>query len=127
AHPHPLWDELVARMPARALADRLSSPHVQLPTRARRAIVALRPRLQARDVVQVAPLAPTERESPSSLEQLLGCSLAWALQRVARLYPGLRGGPAAPGPLLYGTLAHHVIERVFASGALSPADAALHA
>jgi hypothetical protein len=69
-------------------------------------------------------LALRERESPSSLERLLGCSMSWALHYHGRLEPGLGGAPPpAPGPLLYGKLAHALLARVFAGGALD-ADAA---
>src|SRR5262249_31114941 len=54
----------------------------------------------------------------------LGCSLAWALHIRGRLLPGLAVGPESPSPLLYGTLAHHVLAGVFAQGALPPDAAA---
>lgn len=124
AHPHPLWDELVALMPDPAHAARLVRPVVTLPAAARRTPVPLRPTLAARDRAQApAALAVRALESPSSLELLLGCSLAWALQHAGWMKGGLGTGPGAPGPLLFGNLAHHVLAEVFGGGALD-ADAA---
>jgi len=128
AHPHPLWDELVALMPEPARAARLVRPAMSLPATARRVAVALRPRLAARDRAQ-APraLALREVESPSSLEVLLGCSLAWALRHAGWVRGGFGTGPGEPGPLLFGNLAHHVLAEVFADGALDAEAAAARA
>ncbi|MBA3395885.1 MAG: PD-(D/E)XK nuclease family protein, partial [Deltaproteobacteria bacterium] len=126
-HPHPLWDEFVATMPVPDEALRLVTPVI---TRlvARRAPVALRPRLVGCDVARApGPLAVRSPESPSSIERLLACSLAWALHYPAMLRRGIGTGPGDPNPLLYGNLAHHVLAEVFEDGGLSPADAAVRA
>jgi hypothetical protein len=64
-----------------------------------------------------------EVESPSGLEKLLGCPLAWVLSYKARLYS--RGPAALPdAERIVGPLAHEVIHGVFQAGYTSPADAA---
>jgi len=60
--------------------------------------------------VDAALLPPRSRESASSLESLLGCPLKWALRYRADLQP--EGVAELPdGNLLFGTLAHGLIER----------------
>lgn len=118
--PHPLWDELCAELPDRRAAARLEKTRLDLTRR------AVPPRsLPAPSVTSQAgrPLPLRDPESPSSLARLLGCSLSWALHYHGRVQPGLSSGAAAPTPLLYGTIAHHLLARVFRDGALG-ADAA---
>jgi hypothetical protein len=67
-----------------------------------------------------AALALRDEESPSSLETLLGCSLAWAFRYPAGLAPGLASGPPRPGPLLFGKLAHHLLAELLQGGATAP-------
>jgi ATP-dependent helicase/nuclease subunit B len=124
-HPHPLWDDIAA-----SLAD-----HRDLRKLERRQIVHLAP--AKRDLVQprslltpspvvtlAAPIALCEIESPSSVEKLLGCSLAWALEYRARLGPGLSVGPSSPGRLLFGWLAHRILEQVLQRPLASPDESA---
>lgn len=67
-------------------------------------------------------LAPREVESPSGLEKLLGCPLAWVLSYKARLKA--RGPAALPNPSqMTGTLLHEVMHGVFANGYANPTDA----
>jgi hypothetical protein len=122
--PHPLWDELTAAMldvRAAALLEvhALDRPAPAARKKARRRHVPS-PALTAS---AGGPVALRELESPSSLEKLLGCSLAYALHYPAKLRAGLSAGPAAPDPLLYGNIAHHLMELVFAGGALTQAEA----
>ena len=119
--PHPLWDELRAAMPSPEYASRLETTRLA----AARIIVAVRslPAPTTELCTNVAiPLR--EVESPSSIERLLGCSLAWALHYRARLSTGMSGGPGTPTPLLYGTLAHQLLAQVFGNGALDGEAAA---
>ena len=122
--PHPLWDELCAAMPTPDQAQVLQATRLTLPSIAARRTIAPRalPTPTAR-ISTGASLVLREHESPSSLEKLLGCSLRWALDYRGRLRTGMSDGPGAPTPLLYGTLAHHLLAAVFAEGALD-ADAA---
>jgi RecB family exonuclease len=64
-----------------------------------------------------------EHESPSGLAKLLSCPLQWALQYHGRLSTGAADGPAPPSPLLYGNLAHHILERVLSEWPLTPEHA----
>lgn len=130
AHPHPLWDELVAAMPDSTLRARLLVDRVVLSggIRARRQTVRTRPLPQSFDVAYLpAPLGLRAEESASSLEQLLGCSLAYTLRYHGKLRPRLAGAPARPGPLLFGNVAHHVLALVFSAGVVSPDRAAIAA
>jgi hypothetical protein len=128
AHPHPLWDELVASVPDGGKRTALlESSRVMLPATARRMKVKLRPLVTPAATVQAPALVLGEPESPSSLETLLGCSLAWALQRKGSLWNGLGTGPGQPNPMHYGNIAHHVLEHVFGTDVASPAEAAARA
>ncbi len=128
AHPHPLWDELRASMRDPSLADRLHSPSPRRPLVATCVQAALRPApigfASARAPTAIAVRAT---ESPSSVERLLGCSLAWALHYPGRLQRGLSAGPPEPSPLLFGSLAHQLLAQVFAGGALTPTEATARA
>jgi RecB family exonuclease len=122
--PHPLWDELHAAMPRPDDAVKLETRRMMVPVSARRALMP--PRALPVPTVEVrigSAIAMRERESPSSLERLFGCSMAWALHYHGKLQPGRSAGPGAPSPLLYGKLAHALLALVFADGALG-ADAA---
>jgi RecB family exonuclease len=130
AHPHPLWDEIVAAMRDPELRAQLEAERVVLPggIRARHQRAPTRSLPQPFDTAHApAPLGLRDEESASSLEQLLGCSLAYVLRYRGKLRPRLAAAPTEPSPLLYGNVAHHVIALVFASGALSPDDAAVRA
>jgi RecB family exonuclease len=124
AFPHPLWDELRAAMPDPAQASVLETTQLSRPAVASRRVVAPRALPAPKTTIHAnTPIALRERESPSSLERLLACPTAWALHYHGRLRDGISTGPAKPTPLLYGTLAHHILAEVFAGGAL-PAEAA---
>lgn len=69
---------------------------------------------------------PREVESPSGIEKLLGCPLAWVLSYKAKLYA--RGPASLPNPnQMVGTLLHEVIRQVFANGYDNPPDSAAKA
>jgi RecB family exonuclease len=130
AHPHPLWDELVAVMPDASLQWHLEVERPMLPggVRARDQRPRSRPLAQPFDVAHApGPLGLRDEESASSVEQLLGCSLAYVLRYRGKLRPRLAASPAEPSPLLYGNVAHHVLGLVFAAGALPPDEAAARA
>lgn len=121
--PHPLWDELAAAMDEPAHAARLVRRRASgLATPSRRR-PALRPLPRALGTwLAKAPVMLRDRESPSGLETLLGCSLAWTLSQRARLRRRWRL-PRPPGPWLFGKLAHAVLAAVFEGGAIGPEDA----
>jgi hypothetical protein len=122
--PHPLWDELIAALPDQKHAAKLEVRALARPARALRQRANLRPvPAPAASARAPVPLALREKESPSSLEKLLGCSLAWTLEHRGQLKAGLSERMPAPGPLLYGNLAHHFLAQVFGNGAL-PAEEA---
>lgn len=130
AHPHPLWDELVAAMPESTLRACLVVDHLVLSggTRVRRQRALPRPLPRPFGVAYLpAPLGLRVEESASSLEQLLGCSLSYMLRYHGKLRPRLAGTPAQPNPLLYGNVAHHVLALVFSVGALTSERAAARA
>lgn len=130
AQPHPLWDEIVAAMPDAVTQARLEveRPLLQDGVRARRERAVSRPLPQPFEVACTpAPIALREEESASSLEQLLGCSLAHTLRYRSKLRPRLAAPPVEPGPLLYGNIAHHILAAVFATGVSNPDEAAARA
>lgn len=127
AHPHPLWDELVAALENRADVAKLETTRVVVPASARRVAVPLRPVLVPSTTIRTPALALREKESPTSIEKLLGCSLAWALEQHGSLRSGFAPMPGAPTPLQYGHIAHAVMERVFEQPVMSPEEAARRA
>lgn len=128
AHPHPLWDELGGAMTDERLAVALVDERLVAPLALRTSLVALRPRPVPFERARAGrSLTPRPIESPSSLEKLLGCSLQWALHYHGWVRSGFGSGPGTPGPLLYGTLAHHFLDRIFEAGARSADEAAREA
>jgi hypothetical protein len=68
-----------------------------------------------------------EKESPSSVEQFLGCDFAWSLSYVGNLYGGTTA-TLPTGEQLAGSLAHHVLlERVLRTTHASPEAAGQYA
>lgn len=124
AAPHPLWDEVTARASRRAHLSRLVHDVPQLPAPAplhrRRALARPAPRREWRTTT---PPRRRALESPSSVEDFLGCSLKWTLHYGAQLRHGETAALAADERLL-GSLAHHVLlERVFKRRHASADDA----
>jgi hypothetical protein len=127
-HPHPLWDELTSSMTDAHLTSRLHVSALKVPAAARRQSVSLRePTVAVAFARAPHAIALRELESPSSVEKLLGCSMAWALHYPGKLRRGLSSGPGEPSPLLFGKIAHHILAKVFIGGALPPAAAATRA
>jgi RecB family exonuclease len=133
AHLHPLWDELIGGMADPSLATRLHVTQIALPDGDSR-VIARRERAEMRPLPIPMTAASARRsialqqvESASSIEQLIGCSLAYALRYTGRLWPGMSVGAADTTPVLYGQLAHVVMADVFAHGALDPDAAATRA
>jgi ATP-dependent helicase/nuclease subunit B len=137
--PHPLLDELVARVlgSESALAaltltpeelargGSLASRLVRVPTEAAPSI----PLPAARRQWHVDPslIRPRDAESASSLEKLIGCPLSWTLHYQAGLRSASRGGIPS-GPLLAGKLGHRLLEELHLTGGLAgDLDAVRHA
>ncbi len=124
-HPHPLWDDLTASLQSCQDARKLERTSLVHLAPASTAVVPPRPVVTAAPAVKVATsLVLREVESPSSLERLIACSLSWTLQYPAQLSSGLSAGPARPGPLLYGLIAHRVLEQVLGREQAVPEEAA---
>jgi hypothetical protein len=122
--PHPLWDELRAAMPEPNEARLLESRRLKAPCVAARTTATSRALPAPRTMVKVERQIPSrEYESPSSLEKLISCPLAYTLNYHGKLRAGRSSGPRAPNPLLYGKLAHALLALVFESGPLPPAEA----
>ncbi len=117
SHPHPLWDEIGARLdgdqPQRAEHDvfRAGAPYAQ--PRARRAQQPLvPPPAPAREWRVPAELLPLpDRASNSEVEDMLRCSMRWALGRVARLR-GIDEIDVGISGRSLGKLAHALLEAV---------------
>jgi hypothetical protein len=109
ATPHPSWDEVAGRVKQRQHLERLVRPEplLQKPVPATR-VSHLPAPSPVRDWKTTRTIARREKESPSSVEGLLGCSLQWTLTYAARL----RSGAAAQlpsGDQMLGSLSHHVL------------------
>lgn len=126
AHPHPLWDEVVARAGGESAARKLEVR--ELPS------TRTLPKKHFRERKVAAPVRDwtfpagavkrPARESPSSREALLGCSARAVFERV-----GLKSSSRAlpQGGQLLGELAHDVIGGVLAElrlRTMTPAEAA---
>lgn len=132
-HPHPLWDEVMARIEARGTERRVALARLEresfansLP-RSRRE--QLRPPAAQRDWrVPAGRIQRRVSESPSSVETLLGCSLKWALD-----YPGRLQSSDSPfvddvsDSRLLGRLLHRLLAQLFAAGPAPPQAAAARA
>lgn len=124
-HPHPLWDNVIAALADPLDARKLERSHVVHLAPAKVVDVPSRVLVTAAPVVTLtSPITLREIESPSSVEKLLGCSLSWALEYRARIRPGLSFGPQQPGPRLFGSLAHRILEQVLALPMQSPDEVA---
>lgn len=126
--PHPLWDEIVARLGL----DKVAIGRITREPRTALAEGTLA------DVTTLEPLAlPQHRASWSvppellakdeggayatALEKLAGCPLAWVLEHRA----GLRSGAiakVAEGPMLNGNLSHRLVEELHKEGAFDAPD-----
>lgn len=130
--PHPLVNELAARLPKESLArlrvharDWLSGAATRpggLLQRYASAVVeaeaAPLPAARPQWVIPPTCLPFPASQSASNLEALVSCPLKWVLRYGAGLHPGSnRSLPS--GPLLNGKLGHRLIEEVHTAGALS--------
>lgn len=130
AEVHPLWYELKDAFdekrppPSRSIPETWEWLKAQgrqdiLPSKAATPV-----RFETIWTIPDAPYAPRKEESPSSLEKLLGCPLAWTLQYRARLNDA-SSYALADGFLLLGILAHACFEDFFKDGSwLLPMPAA---
>jgi len=110
-HPHPLWDELMAASGEKA--KKLITPVVHGGAK----ITTVSPQLRSlpvpQDHWQIKPglVKPRDCESPSSLENFLGCPFQWSLRYSACI----SGGHSATLPEMLptlGSLAHELVEEV---------------
>ena len=131
SHPHPLWDELAAHVAEGSEIDvlRAELPWRKQPVpRSTRELVSTPLPMRAWKA-RGKKIQQRDPESPSSLGTLLGCSFKWAVHYAGRIRSGL-SAELATGPLLIGTLAHTLFERVLqevidgARGAPKTAEAA---
>jgi hypothetical protein len=118
AFPHPVWDEVRARL-SRAQEARLMEP-TPLGLTTSRKLMPLALPVPAPVWHVSAGLPGPETLSPSSIATFLGCPLAFVLQKHVRLE-----GSGVPrlqlDGRLCGSLAHEVMERLFAPGQALPA------
>lgn len=125
-HPHPLWDDVVGQLSDHREARKLERSSIQLPARAALASVAVRPLPTFSLAVSLpSSIALREAESPSSIEKLLGCPMAWVLDYRARLSARIADGPHPVAPLVFGALAHRILEQVLPQALAAPPRAAL--
>jgi hypothetical protein len=126
SHPHPLWDEIGARI------DRDKAPKrdvflggaLYAEPRAPREAQPVRPPPAPLRTWKVprALLALPERASNSAIDDLLRCPMKWALQRVAHL-EGPDEIEVEISNLVLGRLAHALLEAVLQPAAGDPARA----
>ena len=119
AHPHPLWDEIVSHLADPRDARHLvtGAPLLASPP-ARTIVTSSLPSRPRRTVRTTLPIARRAVESPTSLEKLLGCSFAYALEYNSRMRRRPLSVLSAESRLL-GNVAHEVLARTARDGALS--------
>lgn len=128
-HPHPFWDEVLARIGGSSAARKAAVARLVSDSFAGRLRRARRERLdvpapQRRWTVAAGRIARRDKESPSSIETLLGCSFKWALD-----YPGRLREAESPfvsdggNSQLLGSLLHRLLGQLFASDPPAPAAA----
>lgn len=123
SHPHPVWDEVAARCEEASVASLVFSHLVPAPGDRGPATVARElaplPRGKRRWSVPGRQVALRDRESQTSIDALLRCSLRWAL----RYHGGLRGR-AVPdctvSPRCLGNLGHALLEAVLPAAGNDP-------
>ena len=120
-HPHPLWDEIVASMPdedrdAMSAALTVARPGLGKHPAAPRSLAQslARPTYVDRWDVPAGALKPRDRESPSGLGALVGCSLKWALRYPLRVSDSRASYRMLVGPREHGSLAHAILAEVLA-------------
>lgn len=128
--PHPVWDEIAARLSLDESSTRQMTRHVRAALENAEgdlADVAALPPLDlpdARDVWRVAPeLLKREGEDErglyaTALEKLASCPLAWVLDQRANVRSGAVA-KVAEGPLLNGNLSHRLVEELHREGAFA--------
>ena len=132
-HPHPLWDELVARVDAernrRRVAERAllaASLHDAVPRR-RRDLLPL-PAPKPGWLVDAGPIERRSQESPSSVEKFLQCPFQWVVEYVAKLHaPDAVQVDDGTNPRVLGDLLHAIMNRLFAGPHREPEEAAIEA
>jgi len=133
--PHPVWDEIVARL--RASDADVARVTIDARDLLNGSVAALGPASSpvVRDLGALAlpearnewrldatHLGASATHSASSLDSLVGCPLQWVLKYPGELHAGALDSIAS-GPLLYGKLGHRLVEVLHQADALAnPAD-----
>jgi hypothetical protein len=119
--PHPLFDEVLARVPREELGRAEASlvrttPHSARPLAKASATLLPSPVPQREWSLGGVEVKRREVESPSSAASLLGCSLQWVLQYVAKLESGALGNLRTSVQVL-GDTAHALLAELLRSKA----------
>lgn len=123
-HPHPLWDEISARLceGASSVAIECRTPRASLSATVIPEAMPLPVPQRVWDVVSATITLPG-RLSPSSSASLVGCPFQFVVQRVGGVWAGQV--PSLPDEnQLLGSLAHQIIGEVLESKPACPDDAA---
>lgn len=123
AEPHPAWDEVLARLEnprlASVLTYRAPDPGKAV-KRKQRDLLPLPKPTSTWDAGRAIPAR--DIESPSSVQDFLGCELQWTLRYAGNLRFG-QTGALDTGSQLLGTLTHELIARVLRKMPLEPPEA----
>jgi hypothetical protein len=125
SHPHPLWDEVAARIERDAPnRERFLSGALYAEPRPNLTEQPIRPPPRPRRVwnVPAALIELPERASNSAIEDLLRCPMKWTLGRLARL-EGPDEIEVGLSNLVLGRLAHALLEDVLPASAGDPPEA----
>jgi len=128
AYPHPLWDEIVGRIPEESKrdVDLLHSTVPQAgaaPSKVMCAVTGAPVTQRGWHLPDKAPRRRADDESPSSVEILIGCPFRWVVKYLARVSGG-RTTSLPPKDRLVGSVAHEIIALLLRQELTSPEDAA---
>lgn len=120
-HPHPLWDELLAASDNKA--EELVRANIKHGLIIAKKNPESLPLPESQEEWQAIPgsITPRDKESPSSLENFLGCPLNWCFNYQALIRRGHWATLPDMVPTL-GSLAHELLEEVIAQQPLPSPD-----
>lgn len=124
-HPHPLWDELLARLAPNAHTGLLETREIissaKPPAEKRKSIALPSPVTELH--IDPSLITHSESESPNSLSDLLSCPFRWVANYPGKLSGGLTATLSSPEEL-EGWFIHEILRQVLEKGWQTPETAA---
>lgn len=128
-YPHPLWDELVGKIPDKNKAFYLEKPEIISPGKPKPVQFSYAPLPDPEPNWQVKKtdlLFKRDRESANSLSSLISCPFKWVVNYLGGLSSGLTASLSEPDEL-EGWFVHEIVSQVLGKGKQDPKAAAKEA